>query len=197
MGKRAGGKNAGCGAKSSGGPGHAAKRSRCQAHRRDLPDKVERFMVANVYGKLPKKCIERTKVNGKLIREAIAAAYVDGDLERLGPKFIRTLLDKYGVGATVFDDVTLPESAKADTVSDNLVNALEVATSADNGRRTSEPLFMYLQSNTMCPTELLGVLSTIAATKAMAAHARQLAYVEIMKCLLRNGIKDQGGYMVY
>ena len=96
-----------------------AKRSRCQANRREIEDKVERFMKTKVYGNLAMSKTTNVKVDGKLLEERLRELYEEGDVKRLGARFAAGLLASYGLRETKFDDVQLTTSDK-NLISDEL-----------------------------------------------------------------------------
>ena len=118
-----------------------AKR-RVQAARRTPDHKIERCLEAHVYPYLSKQIVETERVDGKLLRDAVVEAMDDADRHRLGALFWRELLRKYGHRTSLLAQLQ-PKDSK-ETVADELLAALQVATNIDNKMRSLDSLTTYL-----------------------------------------------------
>ena len=121
----------------------AAKRARVQVDRRDLEKRCDRALADHVYPVLSKQIVETERVDNKTIRELIMEKLEQlGKSKRLGSTFWRDTIPKYSARASAIAQLT--DTDDAQSVADELVDALEVATSMDNKERSTDALTLYL-----------------------------------------------------
>ena len=121
----------------------AVSKKRTQVSRRSADDKIDRCLAMHVHPFLSKQIVETEKVDGKLLRDAVAEAMEEvPGRHRLGALFWRELLRKYGCRTSSL--AQLQPQDPSEMVAAELIAALGVATSIDNKIRSLDSLVTYL-----------------------------------------------------
>ena len=121
----------------------AVSKKRTQVSRRFADNKIDRCLAMHVQPFMSKQIVETEKVDGKLLRDAVAEAIGEvAGRQRLGALFWRELLRKYGCRTSLL--AQLQPQDPSDPVAAELIAALGVATSIDNKIKSLDSLVTYV-----------------------------------------------------
>ena len=132
--------------------GQAKKRQRApQIDRRDLAERVERWMEEHAYPRFPAKTIVCRKVDGKTLRDNVTE--ILSNHPQVTPTEKQKLLAMFEATENPFGGIEI--KAPDAVMSDALVSALAMVTTADNKKRDGEPFAIHLQhGKALNPKEL-------------------------------------------
>jgi hypothetical protein len=167
---------------------------RRQLGRRKSEEQVERSLEQH-FGHISKIVLETTRIDGLLARERILEDMrhnkkKDAGKKRLGAGYWRDLVQEYSQGCQHVSELKVKNPDQS--VSDPLVQALEVATRTNPATRTIEPLMVMLQHcSPFNQKEIVGLFKTVSASQSIGRANLDIVLVEIMKYIVRAKQQDE------
>ena len=167
-----------CGAAGEG----ASKRARPQTDSRSMGEKVERFMVDKVYGRMDPQVIGTSRVDGLLLRETVELNMSQGVLSK---SVVQNILNIFGALGNIFEHVDV-EDLKGPP-SESFITALDRATAANNKLRSVDLLIVHVQHATLLePKEVHAILHAIYTNKSLSKAIKDTVYLALLEHLTKH-----------
>ena len=156
-----------------------------------MDDKVERALHLH-FGHLPKVVREEKRVEGKTLREKVAADMEAAEAQggRLGTRYWQEMQQLYAssVDPTAVLQVTHPGAP----ISEALIAALEHFDAANPINKTSEPLLAWLQTSPMVnQRELIGLLRACTKDAVKGKSASDNVLLSLLKFIASSGLEKE------